>query len=95
LDHYYAGIRKSAATSLFTFIGTFYDLSDPEEWKAGATIVSLEIYPSTSLAFDSLAERFFRRSPFHQSTPLHANVKQLVDVVLPAILARWDSEDDR
>ncbi|KAL7414664.1 armadillo-type protein [Mrakia frigida] len=67
LDHYYAGIRKSALTSLFTFMSTFYDLSEPETWNAGATI----------------------------STPLHANVKQLVDVILPAIFARWDSEDDR
>jgi hypothetical protein len=29
------------------------------------------------------------------TVPLHANVKQLVDVVLPAIWEMWDTEDDR
>lgn len=67
LDHYYEGIRKSALSSLFKFINTFYDLSEPAEWTAGIKIV----------------------------TPLHGNVRQLVDVVLPAIFSMWDAEDDR
>ena len=67
LDHYYSGLRKSAVTSLFTFMGTFYDLSEPGEWKAGAS----------------------------GEVTLHENVRQLVDVVLPALFARWDQEDDR
>lgn len=40
LDHYYEGIRKSALSSLFKFIGTFYDLSEPAEWTPGLTVVS-------------------------------------------------------
>jgi hypothetical protein len=67
LDHYYEGIRKSALSSLFKFINTFYELSEAAEWTPGMKIV----------------------------TPLHGNVKQLVDVVLPAIFSMWDAEDDR
>lgn len=67
LDHYYEGIRKSALSSLFKFINTFYELSEAADWTPGMKIV----------------------------TPLHANVKQLVDVVLPAIFSMWDAEDDR
>jgi hypothetical protein len=40
LDHYYEGIRKSAVGSLFSFIKTIYELSDPQDWVQGATVVS-------------------------------------------------------
>jgi hypothetical protein len=40
LSHYYEGIRKSAIDSLLEIIRTFYDISDHEEWVAGATVVS-------------------------------------------------------
>lgn len=43
LDHYYSGLRKSAVTSLYTFVGTFYDLSELAEWQAGANAVSRTI----------------------------------------------------
>lgn len=36
LQHFYQGIRKSAISTLFTFINTFQDLANPPEWKAGA-----------------------------------------------------------
>lgn len=36
LNHFYQGIRKSAISTLFTFINTFNELSDPTQWKAGA-----------------------------------------------------------
>ncbi|OCH91411.1 ARM repeat-containing protein [Obba rivulosa] len=35
LPHYYDGIRKSAIDSLLEIINTFYELSNPQEWKAG------------------------------------------------------------
>ena len=40
LDHYYEGIRKSAIGSLFAFIKTIYDLSEPQEWIPGGVVVS-------------------------------------------------------
>jgi hypothetical protein len=43
LDHYYEGIRKSALASLFKFITTFYDLSEPAEWTPGMKIVRLSL----------------------------------------------------
>ncbi|KIJ65152.1 hypothetical protein HYDPIDRAFT_175175 [Hydnomerulius pinastri MD-312] len=38
LAHYYEGIRKSATESLLELVRTFYELSDPQEWQAGANI---------------------------------------------------------
>jgi hypothetical protein len=40
LDHYYEGIRKSVIVALFAFIRTIYELSEPQEWAQGATVVS-------------------------------------------------------
>jgi hypothetical protein len=42
LAHYYEGIRKSATESLLELARTFYELSDPQEWQAGAAVVSKE-----------------------------------------------------
>ncbi|KAL7421107.1 hypothetical protein Q5752_003991 [Cryptotrichosporon argae] len=67
LDHYYEGIRKSAAGALFAFIKTFYELSAPAEWVAGA----------------------------HVQVPLHADVKKLVDHILPQVFEAWKTEDDK
>lgn len=39
LTHYYEGIRKSSTDSLLTIVRTFYDLSNPESWKAGRVVV--------------------------------------------------------
>jgi len=39
MDHYYEGIRKSAIGSLFAFIKTVYDLSNPVDWVPGGNIV--------------------------------------------------------
>ncbi|CAE6460527.1 unnamed protein product [Rhizoctonia solani] len=38
LSHYYEGIRKSAVTSLFAVIQTFYELSSPTEWVPGSQV---------------------------------------------------------
>ncbi|CUA72374.1 putative importin subunit beta-4 [Rhizoctonia solani] len=38
LSHYYEGIRKSAVTSLFAVIQTFYELSSPVEWVPGSQV---------------------------------------------------------
>ncbi|KAF9244087.1 ARM repeat-containing protein [Melanogaster broomeanus] len=38
LAHYYEGIRKSATESLLELVRTFYELSDPQEWQAGAAV---------------------------------------------------------
>ncbi|KAG8884617.1 hypothetical protein FRB98_002297 [Tulasnella sp. 332] len=38
LQHYYEGIRKSAISSLFAFMQTFYELSGPEIWEPGARV---------------------------------------------------------
>jgi len=38
LSHYYEGIRKSAVTSLFEIVQTFYDLSGPAEWVPGSEV---------------------------------------------------------
>jgi hypothetical protein len=40
LDHYYEGIRKAAVESLLEYLNTFYELSDPQDWVAGAKVVS-------------------------------------------------------
>ncbi|KAG8826961.1 hypothetical protein FRC17_008047 [Serendipita sp. 399] len=36
VSHYYEGIRKSAIQSIFTFIATLHELSNPQPWVAGA-----------------------------------------------------------
>lgn len=46
LSHYYEGIRKSAVTSLFEIIQTFYDLSGPAEWVPGSQVVSSSCVPN-------------------------------------------------
>lgn len=50
LDHYYEGIRKSAVSSLFEFLKTFYELSKPEPWQPGVPVVSI-IYSRNTLMF--------------------------------------------
>ncbi|BEJ16224.1 hypothetical protein CspHIS471_0508290 [Cutaneotrichosporon sp. HIS471] len=67
LEHYYEGIRKAAMGALFQFIKTVYELSNPQEWVAGAEI----------------------------KVPLHADVKKLVDHILPHIFDAWKVEDDK
>jgi hypothetical protein len=67
LDHYYEGIRKSAIGSLFTFIKTIYELSNPQDWIPGGVV----------------------------QVPLHADVKKVVDHILPSLFETWQTEDDR
>ncbi|KAF9525156.1 armadillo-type protein [Crepidotus variabilis] len=54
LPHYYEGIRKSSTDSLLEIIRTFYDLSNPEEWNAGATGSSALSAPVVELINHSL-----------------------------------------
>jgi hypothetical protein len=49
LSHYYEGIRKSAVTSLFAVIQTFYELSSPAEWIPGKQVVSIGSRLSTGI----------------------------------------------
>ncbi|TFY80970.1 hypothetical protein EWM64_g3040 [Hericium alpestre] len=42
LPHYYEGIRKSATDSLLEIVRIFYELSNPEEWRAGANPIPLD-----------------------------------------------------
>ncbi|KAJ3343389.1 hypothetical protein HDU93_008754 [Gonapodya sp. JEL0774] len=35
LEHYFSGVRRSAASSLFKFVATFYKMSNPQQWVAG------------------------------------------------------------
>lgn len=44
LTHYYEGIRKSATDSLLETVRTFYDLSNPPEWRPGKISVSRRIH---------------------------------------------------
>lgn len=37
-SHFYQGIRKSAIATLFTFINTLYDLSNPQPWVPGVAV---------------------------------------------------------
>ena len=39
LNHYYEGIRKAGTNSILEFVQTFYKLSNPQPWTAGATVV--------------------------------------------------------
>ena len=41
LSHYYDGIRKSSLESLLEIVRTMYELSNPKEWEAGISVVSL------------------------------------------------------
>lgn len=65
--HMAEGVRKAATTSLFTFLRTFYRLSNSQDWQVGLPV----------------------------TVPLHENVAQLNSLVMPAILAVWDDEDDK
>lgn len=44
LQHYYEGIRKSAVETLLEFVRSFYELSDPEEWQPGTSVVSFILF---------------------------------------------------
>lgn len=56
LNHFYQGIRKSALSTLFTFINTFNELSDPKEWKAGAQ-PSVPLNPAVKSLVDTVIPR--------------------------------------
>lgn len=43
LTHFWDGIRKSAATTLLSYIATFHDLVVTEKWTPGIHPVSFEI----------------------------------------------------
>lgn len=81
LEHYYEGIRKSAVGALFAFIKTTYDLSDPQDWTPGGIVVSITSYRGEAL--------------IRQKVPLHNDVKQLVEHILPPIFEAWKTEDDK
>ena len=66
-SHFYQGIRKSAIATLFTFINTLYDLSNPPAWVPGVAV----------------------------KVPLNADVKNVVDLIIPNIMEAWEAEDDR
>lgn len=84
LPHYYEGIRKSATESLLQIIRTFYKLSDPQEWQAGQNIVSVQQQFWIYLSHQR-----------QQVVPLHQNVKDLINLALPALLEMYESEDDK
>ncbi|KAF9567891.1 hypothetical protein EC968_003127 [Mortierella alpina] len=65
--HMADGVRKASTTALFTFLRTFYRLSNSQDWQVGLPV----------------------------AIPLHENVAQLNSLVMPAILAVWDDEDDK
>ncbi|ORX39229.1 armadillo-type protein [Kockovaella imperatae] len=58
LDHYYEGIRKSAVGSLFAFIKTIYDLSDPQEWIPGA-VVRVPLHVDVKKLVDHILPKIF------------------------------------
>jgi hypothetical protein len=85
LDHYYEGIRKSAVGALFSCIKTIYELSNPQDWVPGGVVVS-----------DSTLTRTERPVlTTSQQVPFHADVKKLVDHILPRIFEAWATEDDK
>ncbi|KAI8917699.1 armadillo-type protein [Powellomyces hirtus] len=47
LQHYHEGVRKSAVTSLFTFISTFYKMSNPPKWLPGLPL-QIPVHESVS-----------------------------------------------
>ncbi|KAF8963447.1 armadillo-type protein [Flammula alnicola] len=61
LPHYYEGIRKSATDSLLEIVRTFYDLSDHEEWVAGAnspTVLQPQVQELINHAMTPLLEMY-------------------------------------
>ncbi|KJA23606.1 hypothetical protein HYPSUDRAFT_583175 [Hypholoma sublateritium FD-334 SS-4] len=61
LPHYYEGIRKSATDSLLEIVRTFYDLSEHEEWVAGAnspTVLNPQVRELISHALTPLLEMY-------------------------------------
>lgn len=43
ISHYYEGIRKSAIQSIFVFIVTLNELSNPQPWVAGGNNVGVPV----------------------------------------------------
>ncbi|PVU92036.1 hypothetical protein BB559_003865 [Furculomyces boomerangus] len=66
LNNYSDTVRKSAVSSLFTFVTTFASMGSAEPWTPG----------------------------LNTNQKIHENVSQMIKLVIPAILAMWEEEDE-
>ena len=72
LDHYYEGIRKSAIGSLFAFIKTLYELSEPQDWVPGG-VVRVQFHPDVKKAVDHILPTIFEtwKTEDDKLVPIH------------------------
>lgn len=86
LDHYYEGIRKSAVSSLFEYVKTFYELSKADAWQPGLPVVRAAIDIPVSASANVV---------ILQAVPLHDKVKELVTMIMQPMFGMWETEDDK
>lgn len=50
-SHHSGGVRRSVASSLFSFLTTFYSMSNPAQWEAGLPVVWFTFHLSVDFFF--------------------------------------------
>ncbi|ELU44572.1 importin beta-4 subunit [Rhizoctonia solani AG-1 IA] len=98
LSHYYEGIRKSAVTSLFAVIQTFYELSSPTEWVPGSQVVSdspVCYPPFTDFSDnDNLSETLAKVGPGLAEQHLDTMVRFATEILEGKALCQQDPDQD-
>jgi hypothetical protein len=95
LPHYYEGIRKSATDSLLEIVRTFYDLSEHEEWVAGANspaIVNSQVKELINHALEPLLEMYETEDNKSVAASLCIGLAETINKIGPGfVTGRYDS----
>lgn len=89
-SHFYQGIRKSAIATLFTFINTLYELSDPPAWVPGATIkvpLNADVQKVVQLIIPSIMEAWEAEDDRTAAIEICQSLAACLNKCGPAIIA--------
>lgn len=93
LDHFYEGVRKSAVGSLFRFMATMYNLSEPQQWLPGIPAqipLHAEVEKYATVIRSALFEVFIVEDEKLVTTEILRNMAETVKLCGPAILGTQD-----
>lgn len=89
LDHFYEGVRKSAVGSLYRFIATLYNLSNPQQWLPGVPAsvpLHAEVEKYSVVIRQSILEILIAEDEKLVTTEILRNMAETVKLCGPAVL---------
>ncbi|KAJ3214756.1 hypothetical protein HK099_006680 [Clydaea vesicula] len=89
LDHYFEGVRKSAASAMFLFLHTFYKISSPAEWEQGLPVkvsVHSNVESMVKLVVGAVLSSFDEEFDKYTAINILQNFSEALKLVGPCLL---------